>query len=44
MKEINMLKSDTLGTRGTLPFAKAGAWDARADRAREVQDDAERER
>ena len=37
MKEVNMLNSDTQGTRSALLFAEAGACDALADRAREVQ-------
>jgi len=35
MKEVNMLNSDTQGTRGALLFAEADACDALTDRARE---------
>ena len=35
MKEVNMLNSDTQGTRGALLLAEAGACDVLTDRARE---------
>jgi len=43
MKEINMLNSDTQGTRGALRFAEAGECDTLPDRAREAAKYAERE-
>jgi len=32
MKQINMLKSDTLAPRVTFPFAKSSEWVTRADK------------